>query len=424
MAHEVNRLIVPQVTGCPDTNFGIVSSTVSSYEGESSANERTYLWFHAKKLPRAIMPKLVHGLGKNAQIWHLLAINLSSITKLPMKIKLRYGENPHQKASASPKTTRDVLAIARFKREDGSPFVGADASWISITDLGRLIQVVERFAAAYRKNISPSLPNVAVIVKHGSPCGAAFGKNGESVARDAWLGDPHAAFGGFLIVTFPFTAKIVEALAYANGGRTPFLSGVAAPSFEKGVAEGIGAKSKGTHFISNKALAEIPAQISKQNEISSARDYILEQTSTQFVPVFSRMEYHGPVLSAHVSKEIFADLSLAYAVCSASTSNTVSLVKDGALIGNAVGQQKRVGSAKLALRLAEESSHGTKGAVAVSDSYFPFPDGLEALAKGGVRAIFATSGSVRDREVFARAEELHVGMFTVSDKVGRMSAGH
>ncbi|MDO8481883.1 MAG: hypothetical protein Q7S75_02270 [bacterium] len=341
-----------------------------------------------------------------------------------MKIKLKYGENPHQKATASQKAAKDQLAIAKFRRIDGRPFVGEETSWISITDLGRLLQVVEKFASAYRKNLGPSLPYMSAIVKHGSPCGAAFGKNPAQVAYDTWLGDPQAAFGGFMIVTFPFTSEIVEALTKANGGRTPYLSAIAAPSFEKGVTEKIGAKSKGTHFISNKALGKIPAKISSLSEIQSVRDYVLEQISPQFIPVFSHTDYHGPVFSKEDAQEIYADLSLAYAVCSASTSNTVSIVRAGMLIGNAVGQQKRVGSAKLALRLAKESGHDTSDAVAVSDSYFPFPDGVEALAEGGIRAIYATSGSVRDSLVFARAKELKVGMFTVPDKVGRMFAGH
>ncbi len=341
-----------------------------------------------------------------------------------MKIKLKYGENPHQKASASPRPSRDPLAIARFRREDGRPFVGAETSWISITDLGRLLCAAERFAAAYRKNIGHTLPYFAAIVKHGSPCGASFGKDPAQVARETWQGDPQAAFGGFLLVTFPFTSKIVDALVKANGGRTPYLSAIAAPSFEKGIAEKIGAKKKGTHFIWNKALAKIPAKISALPEIQSVRDFLLEQTATQFVPVFSNSGYHGPRFSKKDAQEIYADLTLAYAVCSASTSNTVSIVRGGILIGNAVGQQKRVGSAKLALQLAHESGHETKGAVAVSDSYFPFPDGVEALAEGGVRAIFTTSGSVRDTQVFARAKELGVGMFTVPDKEGRMFAGH
>ncbi len=341
-----------------------------------------------------------------------------------MKFKLKYGENPHQSASASFKPTTDALAIQKFKRLDGQPFAGPETSWISITDLGRLLQVVERFAAAYRANVGRAVPHAAVLVKHGSPCGAAFGADPASVARDVWLGDPQAAFGGSLITTFPFTKKIVDALAKANGGRMPFISAIAAPSFEKGIAEQVGAKSKSTHFIVNKELAKLPARLSPHEEVKSVRDLVLRQTPPQFVPKFSKMAHSGPSFSGAQMKRIMSDLSLAYAVCSASTSNTVTLVRDGMLIGNAVGQQKRVGSAKLALRLAHENEHETKGASAVSDSFFPFPDGVEVLAKDGVKAIYATSGSVRDKEVFARAAELGVSMFTVPDKEGRMFAGH
>lgn len=341
-----------------------------------------------------------------------------------MKSKLKYGENPHQKASVSGGALRDALAISKFERLDGRPFAGSETSWISITDLGRLLQVVERFAAAYRKNVGGPLPCFGAIVKHGSPCGAAFGNDPEEVAWDIWLGDPQAAFGGSLVTTFPFTRKIVSALSEANGGRMPFISAVAAPSFEKGIEETIGAKSKSTHFIANKALADIPKQLARHKEVKSVRDLMLEQTSPQFVPDFSAMAHSGAALSRSEKKRILADLSLAYAICSASTSNTVSLVRNGVLIANAVGQQKRVGSAKLALRLAQENGHEIEGAAAVSDSYFPFPDGVETLAAGGVRAIFATSGSVRDKEVFARARELGVSMYTVPDKEGRMFAGH
>lgn len=360
------------------------------------------------------MPKLVSGFAKN-----VFACNLQ-----PMKSALKYGENPHQKATASFSQTSDALAIQKFKRLDGKPFVGEETSWISITDLGRLLQVAERFVNAYRKNVGAQAPSFAAIVKHGSPCGAAYGSNPASVARDVWMGDPQAAFGGFLVTTFPFTKKVADALAKANGGRMPFISAIAAPSFEKGIAEKIGAKSKSTHFVMNKALAKIPFRISHHREIQSVRDLVLEQTPPQFVPDFSKVAQNGPNLSGVKRKKIFSDLSLAYAVCSASTSNTVTLVRNGMLIGNAVGQQKRVGSAKLALRLAEENKHEIKGAVAASDSYFPFPDGVEVLAKKGVKAIYATSGSIRDKDVFARATELGVSMFTVPDKEGRMFAGH
>src|SRR3989338_8898499 len=99
-------------------------------------------------------------------------------------------------------------------------------------------------------------------------------------------------------------------------------------------------------------LSKIPARLSVHREVKSVRDVVLEQTPPQFVPDFSKTSHNGSALSGNEKKRVISDLSLAYAVCSASTSNTVTLVRDGMLIGNAVGQQKRVGSAKLALRLA------------------------------------------------------------------------
>lgn len=341
-----------------------------------------------------------------------------------MKRPLKYGENPHQKAVFSFSKTSDPLAIERFEREGGGSFVGEDTSWITITDLGRLLVALERFAASYRANVSRVLPRFGAIVKHGSPCGAAFGTSVEEVARDIWKGDSQAAFGGALLVTFPFTRRIAAALAEGNSGRAPFLSSVAAPSFEKGIASKAGAKAKMTHFIKNRALAKPPARLARYTETKTVRDVVLEQDNPRFVPDFSRMLSAGKLPKGKERQRLFADLSLAFAICCASTSNTITIVKGGLLIGNAVGQQKRVGSAKLAVRMARESGHDVRGAVAVSDSFFPFPDGVEALAKGGVRAIFATSGSVRDKEVFARAAELGVAMFTVPDKEGRMFAGH
>ncbi len=341
-----------------------------------------------------------------------------------MKSELKYGENPHQRAWFETGKTKDPLALQNFRREDGRPFLGRETSWISVTDLGRLVQVVERFSVAYKQNVRGALPPVAAIVKHGSPCGAAFGSNSADVAKNVWLGDPQAAFGGAFICTFPFTKKIISALSEGNGGKMPFISAVAAPSVGPRASQQIGAKTKTTHFITNPSLNKIPEALPAMLEVKSVRDVMLEQETAQFVPVFKKMEYHGPEISKQEEKKIFADLSLAYAVCSASTSNTITLVKDGMLIGNAVGQQKRVGSAKLAIALAKENGHDVKGSVAVSDSFFPFPDALEVLAKAGVRAIFATAGSVRDKEVFAAAETRRVSLYTISDTEGRMFAGH
>ena len=103
-----------------------------------------------------------------------------------------------------------------------------------------------------------------------------------------------------------------------------------------------------------------------------------------------------------------------------SNSNTITIVKDGRLLGNGVSQQDRKGAAKLAAFLrAKDAGHDTKEAVAYSDSFFPFTDGPEILISAGIKVIFATSGSVRDKEVLEFCKEKGIIFVTIPDKDGR-----
>jgi phosphoribosylaminoimidazolecarboxamide formyltransferase/IMP cyclohydrolase len=128
---------------------------------------------------------------------------------------------------------------------------------------------------------------------------------------------------------------------------------------------------------------------------------------------------------------------LGWAVGATSNSNTISLVKNGQLIGNGVGQQDRVGAGQLALtrttiafpELEEQSDKLTlkitldkaklEGAVAYSDSFFPFPDGPELLAKAGIKAILTSSGSLGDEAVVQTLTSSGVAITMLPDKIGR-----
>jgi phosphoribosylaminoimidazolecarboxamide formyltransferase/IMP cyclohydrolase len=119
-----------------------------------------------------------------------------------------------------------------------------------------------------------------------------------------------------------------------------------------------------------------------------------------------------------------SDLVLAWAVGSTSNSNTVTIVKDGMLFGNGVGQQDRVGCCQLAIKRATDAGHKTKDAVAYSDSFFPFVDGVETLAKAGISAIFATSGSVRDPDVKKFCLDNNISLLMLPDSAARGFFGH
>src|SRR5581483_1728011 len=144
------------------------------------------------------------------------------------------------------------------------------------------------------------------------------------------------------------------------------------------------------------------------------------------------MQFHGKITDQQRQ-----DMVLAWAVGSTSNSNTISLVKNGQLIGNGVGQQDRVGAAQLALtrttnafpELTTDTDNVTltvkldkkklAGAVAYSDSFFPFPDGPELLAKAGVKAILTSSGSVGDEAVIKTLTDAGVSLVMLPDRVGR-----
>ena len=119
-----------------------------------------------------------------------------------------------------------------------------------------------------------------------------------------------------------------------------------------------------------------------------------------------------------------SDLLLAWGIGATSNSNTITLVKDGMLIGNGVGQQDRVGAAKLALTRARDAGHNPAGAVAYSDSFFPFTDGPQVLLDAGISAVLTSKGSVRDHEVIALFRDRGVPLVMVPDEDGRGFFGH
>ena len=124
------------------------------------------------------------------------------------------------------------------------------------------------------------------------------------------------------------------------------------------------------------------------------------------------------------SEENKNDILLAWAVGTTSNSNTIALVKNGQLIGNGVGQQDRVGAAKLAVERATRSGHDISSATAFSDSFFPFPDGPEVLINAGVKIILTTSGSRKDNETIELCQKHNVALYMIPDILARGFFGH
>ncbi|HMH31217.1 MAG TPA: hypothetical protein VK534_01950, partial [Methylomirabilota bacterium] len=280
-----------------------------------------------------------------------------------------------------------------------------------------------------------SVPSIAVGVKHGNACGAAVAQTAVEAIQKMLTGDTRAIFGGVVMINGPIDELVAEALMHhaMEGDRPRLLDGVIGSSVTKEALELL-SRNK-LRVVINPALETLNEKsLDSTRRQRPVRGGTLEQPNYDFI-----LDLKSDVIQQHgdVNEQQKQDMILGWAVGATSNSNTISIVKDGQLIGNGVGQQDRVGAGQLALtrtttampELEEQgenlilkvtlSKNKLAGAIAYSDSFFPFPDGPGLLAKAGIKAILTSSGSVADETVIKSLTDQGVSITTVPDKLGR-----
>jgi phosphoribosylaminoimidazolecarboxamide formyltransferase/IMP cyclohydrolase len=296
---------------------------------------------------------------------------------------LRYGENPHQPAAlyTSGHATSPGLAQARQLH-------GKDMSYNNYVDA----DAARRAAADFDE------PAVAII-KHANPCGIAVGADVAEAHRKAHACDPLSAFGGVIATNVPVSTAMAEQV------RDVFTEVVVAPGFEEGALEILTAKKNIRLLVCEPApRGGIEMRPISGGLLLQARDAVdAEVDGGGDAPSRWTLAAGEPA-----SPGVLADLAFAWTACRAVKSNAILLAADGASVGVGMGQVNRVDSARLAVTRAGERAAGS---VAASDAFFPFPDGLQILADGGVRAVVQPGGSVRDEEVVAAARNAGVTMY-------------
>lgn len=344
----------------------------------------------------------------------------------------KYGENPQQANAgfyADNRITPDPLGLDNFVQAKGW-----ERSYVNMTDLDRLLQTLTHIAAGYERNFG-EVPPMAVGVKHGNACGAAVGETMVEAVQKMLEGDTRAIFGGVVMLNGTIDEPVADALMRykMDDGASRLLDGVVGASVTDGALEILSRKK--LRIITNPALANLSEKsLDDKRRIRPVRGGVLVQPNYTYVHDFSAA---GVTEFGNLSSQQRRDMVLAWAIGSTSNSNTITLVKAGQLIGNGVGQQDRVGAGQLAISRTTISAptlsgsgqtmkmtillDGDKlaGAVAYSDSFFPFSDGPELLADAGVRAILTSSGSVADDDVVKALTSRGVAVVMVPDKVGR-----
>jgi phosphoribosylaminoimidazolecarboxamide formyltransferase/IMP cyclohydrolase len=293
--------------------------------------------------------------------------------------ELRYGENPHQSAAFYRDAQPVAGALARYKQVQGK-----ELSYNNIADADTAWECVKSFSEP-----------ACVIVKHANPCGVAAGANLREAYARAFATDPVSAFGGILA----FNRALDRATAEAVGKQ--FAEVIIAPRVEADAQKVFASKA-------NVRVLEVPlAHETQAHEYKRIGGGLLVQSTD--AQVLKESDLKVPTRKKPTPQQM-QDLLFAWRVAKFVKSNAIVFVRDRATLGIGAGQMSRLDSARVAVFKAQEAKLELAGSVAASDAFFPFRDGLDALAAAGATAVIQPGGSVKDAEVIAAADEHGVAM--------------
>ncbi len=305
---------------------------------------------------------------------------------------LRYGENPHQRgalyAEAAAGAPDGSGRLGRAFRAAAS-LQGKGLSYTNLLDLDAAWGLVRDFG-----------PPAAVVIKHTNPCGAATGRDAaEAIARAREV-DPESAFGGIVGINRPLDARAAEAVG------AWFVEAVVAPSVTA-EARAILAAKKNLRLVEAEGWGEAagPGEPGGFWTLRSIDGAVLVQEADVGRRVRAA-EARVVTRRAPTPAELAA-LDFAWTCVAHVKSNAVVFAAADRLLAVGAGQMSRVDAVRVAVAKARVP---LAGSAAASDAFFPFPDGLEAVAAAGATAVIQPGGSVRDAEVIAAADARGVAM--------------
>ncbi len=310
--------------------------------------------------------------------------------------ELRYGENPHQHAARYREVGRrswwDGMVQHSGKALSYLNLFDGEAAWQLAHELGEL-------SGDQREAGGQSARAVAVIVKHANPCGVAVADDIVTAYRRAFDCDPMSAFGGIIALNRPVPPEVAAAIV-AN----PIADVLIAPRYERAALDLFASKRR------NMRVLEAPPPGRDALMVRPVNAGLLVQEPDRFL--VGRDEWQVATKAVPTPGQ-WGDAELAWRICARTTSNAIVVVAGGQAVGVGAGQQNRVDPAQMAVRKA--AGRGVGGAAA-SDAYFPFRDGLDALAEGGVSVVVQPGGSVRDGELVAAADEHGIAMVLTGER--------
>lgn len=299
----------------------------------------------------------------------------------PLYRPLRYGENPHQSAAIYGNPDRYIDC-----------FHGKELSYNNYLDIDAALQLGADFQAC--DAIRPSGEALCAIFKHSLPCGVALAENTVDAWSRAFSTDTVSPFGGIILFDRTVDEQTAEQV------DTIFSEIVLAPDFTRKALELLKRKS-------NRRLIRIirwpDGSTPRMRSVTGG--FLWQHEDTGF-----NDEPRNVVTRIHPDPDQSASLEFAWIVAKHVKSNAIVYASGRQTIGIGTGQPNRVDSSRIAAQKAAQFGHDLRGSVVASDAFFPFADGLEEAASAGATAVIQPGGSVRDKEVIRKADELQVAM--------------
>ena len=356
------------------SDYAAIAEELKTNAGELSRETKWKLAQKAFATTAAYDSAIASTLGQISHNGAAPQAGFPAVLRLSYKkvMDLRYGENPHQKAALYADNSNAGIA-------HGRQLQGKELSYNNLVDLQACWDLAQEF----------DKPAVAII-KHTNPAGCSTADKLADAYRKALETDPVSAFGGVIGVNRPIDGETAAEMAKL------FLEAIAAPGFDEAAREAFSKKK-------NLRLVEVtPAPPGPV--IKNVSGGVLVQDPDVYALKDSELKV---VSQRQPTPEEMRALKFAWIVCKHVKSNAIVYARDGQTVGVGAGQMSRVDSAKIG---AMKAILPLKGTVAASDAFFPFPDGVEEIARVGATAVIQPGGSVRDQEVIDTANRLGLAM--------------
>lgn len=308
--------------------------------------------------------------------------------------KLRYGENPHQKAF--------ILS----NKQNFLKSQGKELSYNNHLDLDAALSLIKEINFLALTHFKSSKTYASVVVKHLNPCGVSLASSPRESLKLAIEGDPVSSFGGIYALNFTVDEEIAIELTER------FIELIIAPKFTEG-AKNILAKKKNLRAIE---ISEDSFSLFSENQTHLNFKHL---STGEFL--IQEEDFFSDSRLESVSKNEFPErlYELAYfgiAVCKWGKSNAIAIVHQNDhgyyLVGTGFGQQNRIDSMeKLAIpRMKEKKGINLENTILISDAFFPFSDSIKTAGQHGIKYIIQPGGSIKDSDVIQSANEMNISM--------------